>query len=78
MDAKLVATEADCTAVNAALGKAIASVPSSQAMDVYTSFAKLVSGSAPSKLVSTVVPADAVNACGGLITFTNAVQATHQ
>merc|ERR1739848_938807 len=60
MDAKLVATEADYTAVTAALGKAIASVPSSQVMDVYNGLAKIVSGSVPNKLFSTVNPAEAV------------------
>ena len=50
MDAKLVATEADYTAVNAAFGKAIASVPSSQVMGAYSHVAKLVSGRAPNKL----------------------------
>ena len=51
MDAKLVATEADYTAVNAAFGKAIASVPSGLAMGVYSSFCKLVSGDAPRQAV---------------------------
>jgi hypothetical protein len=78
MDAKLVATEADYTAVNAALGKVIASVPSSQVMDVYNSFAKLVSGSVPNKLFSTVNPAEAVKAYDGLITFTNTVKAAQR
>ena len=73
MDAKLVATEADYTAVNAALGKAIASVPSSQVMDVYRSVAKLVSGRVPSKLFSTVIPAEAAEAYGGLSRSTNTV-----
>merc|ERR1712241_1431927 len=73
MDGKLLkeAAEADYTAVNAALGKGIASVPSSQVMDVYNAFAKLVSGSVPNKLFSTVNPAEAVKAYDGLITFTN-------
>merc|ERR1712151_669419 len=38
MDSKLVATEADYTAVNAALGKLIASVPASQVNDVFNAF----------------------------------------
>jgi len=78
MDAKLVATEADYTAVNAALGKAIASVPSSQVMDVYNAFAKMVDGSVPNKLFSTVNPAEAVKAYDGLITFTNTVKAAQR
>merc|ERR1711870_41198 len=78
MDAKLVATEADYTAVNAALGKAIASVPSSQVMDVYNAFAKMVNGSVPNKLFSTVNPAEAVKAYDGLITFTKTVKAAQR
>merc|ERR1719359_2392907 len=35
MDAKGVLTEADFAAINAGLGKAIASVPTSKVMDVY-------------------------------------------
>merc|ERR1712039_1004834 len=42
MDAKLVASKADYTAVNAALGKVIASVPEAKTMEVYNAFAKLV------------------------------------
>merc|ERR1712217_972648 len=53
MDSKLVATQADYTAVNAALGKVIASVPTSQVMDTYNAFAKVVDGSVPAKLFST-------------------------
>merc|ERR1711992_206056 len=80
MDGKLLkeAAEADHTAVNAALGKAIASVPSSQVMDVYNSFAKLVSGSVPNKLFSTVNSAEAVKAYDGLITFIQTVKAAQR
>ena len=78
MDAKLVATEADYTAVNAALSKAIASVPSSQVRDVYNSFAKLVSGSVPNKLFSTVNPAEAVKAYDGLSAATDTVRAAQR
>merc|ERR1711948_21374 len=74
MDSKLVATQEDYTAVNAALGKVIASVPSSQVMDVYNSFSKLVSGSVPNKLFSTVNPLEAARAYDGLISFTNTVK----
>merc|ERR1712151_450660 len=42
IDAKGVTSQADYEAVNAALGKAIASVPKSQVMDVYNAFAKVV------------------------------------
>merc|ERR1712063_219507 len=43
IDAKGVTSAADYEAVNAALGKLIASVPESQVMDVYNSFAKILS-----------------------------------
>merc|ERR1712151_1350638 len=78
MDAKLVASEADFTGVVASLGKAIASVPASKVMDVYNSFAKIVDGSVPSKLYSTVNPGDAVKAYDALITFSNIVKAAQR
>ena len=68
MDAKLVATEADYTAVSAALGKAIASVPSSNVVDVHMSFAILVSGRVPNTLFRTVDPEEAVQAHDWLFT----------
>merc|ERR1712224_788438 len=43
-------------AVNAALGRVIASVPTSKVMDVYNAFAKIVPGTVPNKLFSTVDP----------------------
>merc|ERR1719229_347606 len=49
-----VTSKADYEAINAALGRAIASVPESQVMDVYNSFSGLVSGDVPSYLMSTV------------------------
>merc|ERR1712125_150551 len=42
VDAKGVTSAADWEAVNAALGKVIASVPQSQVMDVYNSFARIL------------------------------------
>jgi len=42
IDAKGVTSAADYEAVNAALGKLIASVPQSQVMDVYNAFAKIL------------------------------------
>merc|ERR1711967_58000 len=41
-DSNGVTTAADYEAVNAALGKIIASVPQSQVMDVYNAFAKIL------------------------------------
>ena len=73
-----VSHPADTAAVSAALDKAIASVPSSQVRDVHNSFAKLVSGSVSNKLSSTVNPAEAVQACDGLITVTDTVKAARR
>merc|ERR1712217_245740 len=42
MDAKGVATQADFEAINAGLGKAIASVPTSKVMDVYNAMAGVI------------------------------------
>merc|ERR1712080_768323 len=42
IDASLVTSASDYQAVTAALGKVIASVPTSKVMDVYNAFAKIV------------------------------------
>merc|ERR1712007_54811 len=47
IDAKGVTSSADYEAVNAALGKVIASVPTGQVMDVYNAFAKITPGDVP-------------------------------
>merc|ERR1712124_146220 len=67
MDAKLVTTEADYTAVNAALGKLIASVPQSQVMDVYNAFTKVTSPVIPNMLFGMVDPGAAQAAYGALL-----------
>merc|ERR1711933_437289 len=54
-----VTSKGDFEAINAALGRAIASVPESTVMDVYNSFSSLVSPDVPSYLMSTVKEADA-------------------
>merc|ERR1712129_479065 len=60
MDGNLLKTSAaDFEAVNAALGRAVASVPTSKVMDVYNAFASVVDPSIPNKLFSTVNAADA-------------------
>merc|ERR1712151_353309 len=51
-----VTSAADYEAVNAALGRVVASVPTSKVMDVYNAFAKIVGGTVPNKLFSTVDP----------------------
>merc|ERR1712100_340725 len=74
IDAKGVTSAADYEAVNAALGKVIASVPQSQVMDVYNAFAKGLPPIVGNKLFSTVNGADAIGAYKALIEFTGAVK----
>merc|ERR1712232_653698 len=75
IDAKGVTSAADYAAVNAALGKVIASVPTGQVMDVYNAFAKSLPPIVGNKLFSTVNGADAIGAYKALIEFTGAVKA---
>merc|ERR1712137_752801 len=76
VDAKGVTSAADYAAVNAALGKLIASVPESQVMDVYNAFAKITSPVVPTYLFSTFSKgADAIGAYKALLVFKNVVKA---
>merc|ERR1712187_959672 len=75
IDAKGVTSKADYEAINAALGRAIASVPKSQVMDVYNSFSSLVSSDVPTYLMSTVKEADAKAAYSALLEFKDVVKA---
>merc|ERR1711948_104407 len=70
-----VTSKADFEAINAALGRMIASVPESKVMDVYNSFSGLVSGDVPSYLMSTVKEADAKAAYAALMDFKDVVKA---
>merc|ERR1711879_744956 len=70
-----VLSKADFEAVNAALGRMIASVPESQTMDVYNAFSSLVSGDVPPYLMSTVKEADAKAAYAALMDFKDVVKA---
>merc|ERR1712070_516717 len=76
IDAKGVTSAADYEAVNAALGKPIASVPKSQVMDVYNAFAKIVPPVVGNFNYATFNKgADAIAAHKALITFSEAVKA---
>merc|ERR1712050_261793 len=75
VDAKLVTSAADFEAVNAALGKVIASVPTSQVMDVYNAFGKIVNPVVPNYLYSSVNPVDAQAAYAALLSFKDVVKA---
>merc|ERR1712050_290449 len=70
-----VCSEAQLTAINAAIGRMIASVPESKTMDVYNSVSALVDPKVPEYLMSTVKEADAKAAYSALIDFTNVVKA---
>merc|ERR1712217_22560 len=50
VDGKGVTSASDFEAINAGLGKAIASVPTSKVMDVYNSFAGIVNPAVPNYL----------------------------
>merc|ERR1712061_688379 len=68
-------SEAKLTAINAAIGRMIASVPESKTMDVYTSVSALVDSQVPAYLMSTVKEADAKAAYAALVDFASVVKA---
>jgi len=78
IDAKGVTSAADYEAVNAALGRAVASVPTSKVMDVYNAFASVVDPSIPNKLFSTVNAADANAAAKAFYEFKDVVKAAQR
>merc|ERR1712073_285322 len=51
-----VTSAADYEAVNAALGRVVASVPTSKVMDVFNAFKDIVGGSIPNQMFSMVDP----------------------
>merc|ERR1719284_771546 len=70
-----VCSEAQLTAINAAIGRMIASVPESMTMDVYNSVTKLVDPKVPAYLMSTVKSDDAKAAYAALVDFAGVVKA---
>merc|ERR1719190_167724 len=76
IDANGVTSAADYEAVNAALGRVVASVPTSKVMDVYNAFAGLVNPAVPNKLFSTVSALDANAAAKAFYEFKDVVKAT--
>jgi len=70
-----VCSEAQLTAINAAIGRMIASVPESTTMDVYNSVSALVDPKVPAYLMSTVKEADARAAYSAIVDFANVVKA---
>merc|ERR1711953_838948 len=79
VDAKGVLSQSDFEAINAGLGKAIASVPTSKVMDVYNSMSGLIGSSpVPNYLYSTVSPQDAQAAYNALLEFKDVVKAAQR
>merc|ERR1712032_945329 len=68
-------TEAQLTAINAAIGRMIASVPESTTMGVYDAFRERVDPKVPQYLMSRVNEADAKAAYSALVDFTKVVKA---
>merc|ERR1719393_228358 len=75
IDANGVTSAADYEAVNAALGRVIASVPTSKVMDVYNAFASITNPAVPNKLFSTVDPLAANAAAKAFYEFKDVVKA---
>jgi len=78
IDANGVTSAADYAAVNAALGRVIASVPKQTVMDVYNSFAGLVDSSVPSNMFKSVNALDANAAAKAFYTFKDVVAASQR
>merc|ERR1719320_1119331 len=76
MNSKGVLTLADYTAINAGLGKSIASVPAAKVMDVYNAFSKITGNGVPNQLYSTVNPQDAIKAYNAFLQFKDVVKAS--
>merc|ERR1712119_233070 len=69
-----VTSQADWEAVNAALGRVIASVPESTVMDVYNSVSSITDPKVPAYLKSLVNGADAEKAYAGFLEFKDVVK----
>jgi len=78
IDDKLVMSASDFQAINAALGKVIASVPTNQVMDVYNAFGKILNPVVPNYLFSSVNPADAQAAYSAFLGFKDVVKAAQR
>jgi len=78
VDSKLVTTAADYQAVNAALGKLIASVPQSQVMDVFNAFSKVTGPNVPNNLFSMSAPSEATRAYDAFLQFKDVVKAAQR
>jgi len=75
MDASLLCSKADYTAVNAAIGRIVASVPEQLTMDVYNTFDSVVPKTVPEYMMSKVNADDAKKAYEAFIEFKEVVKA---
>jgi len=78
IDTNGVTSAADYEAVNAALGRVIASVPKNMVMDVYNTFAGLVQPTVPNNLFASVNAADANAAAKAFYTFKDVVASSQR
>merc|ERR1711934_464473 len=78
IDGNGLTSAADYEAVNAALGRVVASVPASKVMDVYNAFAKLTNPAVPNKIFSTVNSLDANAAAKAFYEFKDVVKAAQR
>jgi len=78
IDANGVTSAADYEAVNAALGRVIASVPKNTVMDVYNAFAGLVPPTVPNNMFQSVNAIDANAAAKAFYTFKDVVAASQR
>jgi len=75
MDNQLVTSKADYTAVNAALGRLVASVPEDTTMDLFNTFDGLVPKTIPDYMMSRVNADDAKKAYAAFLEFKDVVKA---
>merc|ERR1712060_90702 len=78
IDATGVTSAADYEAVNAALGRVVASVPKSKVMDVFNAFSGVVGPNIPNKLFSMADPLAASAAAKAFYEFKDVVQAAQR
>jgi len=74
IDAKGVISLADYTAINAAIGRIVASVPESMTMDVYNAFDAIVPKAVPEYMMSKVNEGDAKRAYEAFMVFKDVVK----
>merc|ERR1712117_631661 len=78
IDATGVTSTADYEAVNAALGRVVASVPKSKVMDVFNAFSGVVGPNIPNKMFSMADPLAASAAAKAFYEFKDLVQAAQK